>query len=358
MAIPLSSTGTEQGNIERQIIGVSHAIRETRTLVKFSADTAANVLITGPSGCGKEVIAKTLHTASSRADKPFVAVNCGAIPRELIEAELFGHEKGSFTGATSRRLGHFERAQGGTLFLDEIGDMPMDMQVRLLRVLEEKSIRRVGGDQEIAIDTRIVAATHQNLEAAIADGTFREDLYYRLSVLPIEITALDERREDIPSLLHHFVQQTDDDTARPVFRRETMDALCSYSWPGNVRELRNVVERASVFFPGQEIELEHLQILLGKAFAQKASPVKPVHEKTDQLAELRETNKSQFNFSEMPELNSAGFDMKKYLICEEQSLIQQALEQAGGTVSKAAKLLSLPRTTFIEKMQKMELEPA
>lgn len=358
MAIRSNSTGTEQDNIERQIIGASHAIRDIRKLVKFSADTTANVLITGPSGCGKEVIAKTLHTVSSRADKPFIAVNCGAIPRELIEAELFGHEKGSFTGATSQRLGHFERAQGGTLFLDEIGDMPMDMQVRLLRVLEEKSIRRVGGDREIAIDTRIVAATHQNLEAAIADGSFREDLYYRLSVLPIEITALDERREDIPSLLHHFLQQTDDETARPVFQRETMDALCNHNWPGNVRELRNVVERACVFFPGQDIELEHLHILLGKAFAPKARLTEPVREQADRLAESKIANGANFNFSDMPELKNDSFDMKKYLISEEQNLIQQALDQAGGTVSKAAKLLSLPRTTFIEKMQKMELQPA
>lgn len=357
MATASLGSGDKQQKIDGLIVGISSAIRSTRKLVRFAADTSARVLITGPSGCGKEVIANALHQTSSRSDKPFVAVNCGAIPRELIEAELFGHEKGSFTGATSRRLGHFERAQGGTLFLDEIGDMPMDMQVRLLRVLEDKKIRRVGGDQEIEIDTRIIAATHQDLEAAIAAGTFREDLYYRLSVLQIEVNPLHERPEDIPSLLHHFLKQSGPEESRPVFQRETMDALCAYSWPGNARELRNVVERAGVFFSGTEIEPEHLPILLGKPFspAQKSSR-KPAR------MDMGDWTNPQFEESEtlteLPEQEDEAFDMKQYLMTAEQTLIKQALKQSGGTVSKAAKLLSLPRTTFIEKMQKLDLQAA
>ncbi|SIN62990.1 sigma-54 specific transcriptional regulator, flagellar regulatory protein A [Parasphingorhabdus marina DSM 22363] len=357
MATASLGSADKQQKIDGLIVGISSAIRNTRKLVRFAADTSARVLITGPSGCGKEVIANALHQTSSRADKPFVAVNCGAIPRELIEAELFGHEKGSFTGATSRRLGHFERAQGGTLFLDEIGDMPMDMQVRLLRVLEDQKIRRVGGDQEIAIDTRIIAATHKDLEAAIAAGTFREDLYYRLSVLQIEASPLHERPEDIPSLLHHFLKQSAPEESRPVFQRETMDALCSYNWPGNARELRNVVERAGVFFAGTEIEPSHLPILLGKPFSavQKTAP-KParmnVSDWTNAPVEPSEP------LTDLPELEDEAFDMKQYLMSAEQTLIKQALKQSGGTVSKAAKLLSLPRTTFIEKMQKLDLQAA
>ncbi|MEM8918322.1 MAG: sigma-54 dependent transcriptional regulator [Pseudomonadota bacterium] len=356
MATASLGSGDKQQKIDGLIVGISSAIRNTRKLVRFAADTSARVLITGPSGCGKEVIANALHQASSRADKPFVAVNCGAIPRELIEAELFGHEKGSFTGATSRRLGHFERAQGGTLFLDEIGDMPMDMQVRLLRVLEDKKLRRVGGDQEIAVDTRIIAATHQDLEAAIAAGTFREDLYYRLSVLQIEVTALSERPEDIPSLLHHFLKQSGPEESRPVFQRETMDALCAYDWPGNARELRNVVERAGVFFAGEKIAPEHLQLLLGKPFAS-------VRKTVDRAARM-EVDEPQTSVQEskpmaaLPVLEEEAFDMKQYLMTAEQMLIKQALQQSGGTVSKAARLLSLPRTTFIEKMQKLDLQAA
>lgn len=347
----------KQQTIDELIIGISSAIRNTRKLVRFAADTSARVLITGPSGCGKEVIANALHRASSRSEKPFVAVNCGAIPRELIEAELFGHEKGSFTGATSRRLGHFERAQGGTLFLDEIGDMPMDMQVRLLRVLEDKKIRRVGGDQEIDIDTRIIAATHQDLEAAIAAGTFREDLYYRLSVLQIEVNPLCERPEDIPSLLHHFLKQSGPEENRPVFQRETMDALCAYDWPGNVRELRNVVERAGVFFAGTEIEPEHLPILLGKSFSSiPKTRTKPARrEASDWTASGMDKSEP---LADLLQLEEEAFDMKQYLMSAEQTLIKQALKQSGGTVSKAAKLLSLPRTTFIEKMQKLDLQAA
>jgi len=344
-----------QDSINNQIVGISPAIQEIRKLVQLSADTGATVLITGPSGCGKEVIAKSLHTASSRSDKPFIAVNCGAIPRDLIEAELFGHEKGSFTGATTRRLGHFERAQGGTLFLDEIGDMPMDMQVRLLRVLEEKTVRRIGGDQEIDVDTRIVVATHQNLEAAIKNGSFREDLYYRLSVLPIEVSALDERPEDIAALLKHFVSQMRARDSAPLFKPETIHALRKHSWPGNVRELRNVVERASIFFPGTVVEPSHLSILLGKRFTENTARKFPADDIKIVSSSIQDSG---FIFSEEPDLQDKCFDMKNYLICEEHSLIRQALHQADGIVSKAAQLVSIPRTTFIEKMRRMDMELA
>jgi sigma-54 specific flagellar transcriptional regulator A len=241
------------------IIGESAAMVEIRRLIGQVAPSSASVLITGPSGSGKEMVARAIHAESRRSAKSYVAVNCGAIPRELLESELFGHEKGSFTGAIAQRRGRFEEAHDGTLFLDEIGDMPADMQVKLLRVLEERSIQRIGGRGEIDVDTRIISATHRNIEESIAGQRFREDLFYRLAVFPIEIPSLAERREDIPLLINHFLRAG---AASVRFTPDAMDRLAGHEWPGNVRELRNIVDRAGILYRDQLIGREQVELVL------------------------------------------------------------------------------------------------
>jgi two-component system nitrogen regulation response regulator NtrX len=238
------------------IVWASAAMREVMTQVEQVAASETRVCIRGETGTGKELIARTLHEKSPRREGPFVSLNCAAIPSELMESELFGHEKGSFTGAAARHIGKFEHAHGGTLFLDEIGDMPLAMQAKLLRVLEEGEIERVGADKPFAVSVRVVVATHRNLEEQVRQGSFREDLYHRVFVFPIVLPPLRERREDIGVLAEHFVRQlTDQNNWRPKsFSREAMEALENYSWPGNVRELRNVVERVLLLASGEIVE--------------------------------------------------------------------------------------------------------
>ena len=241
----------------RSLVGSSRAINGVRKMIEQVADSDATVLILGESGTGKEVVARNIHYHSPRRNKPFVPINCGAIPSDLLESELFGHEKGAFTGAISARQGRFEMAEGGTLFLDEIGDMSMHMQVKLLRVLQERTFERVGSNKTITSDVRIIAATHRNLEKAIEQGDFREDLYYRLNVFPIALPPLRERADDVPRLVHHFTQGF----ARRMGRRidtiptSVMDALVRYPWPGNVRELQNVIERAVILSKGPTLQV-------------------------------------------------------------------------------------------------------
>ena len=238
------------------IIGQSPATRTLRQLIGAIAASSSTALVTGESGTGKELVARALHQQSPRADGPFVPINCGAIPRELIESELFGHRKGAFTGAASDRLGRFELAHGGTLFLDEIGDLPMDMQVRLLRVLQERCILPVGASREVPIDVRVVAATHRNLEDEVRAGRFREDLYYRLNVLPLQTTPLRERIEDIAELLSFYAERHAQPGQRPVrLAPEMLSLMCSYHWPGNVRELSNLMDRFSTLFAGQTLQV-------------------------------------------------------------------------------------------------------
>jgi len=238
------------------IVWASEAMREVMAQVEHVAASETRVCIRGETGTGKELIARTLHEKSPRRGGQFISLNCAAIPAELMESELFGHEKGSFTGAAARHIGKFEQAHGGTLFLDEIGDMPLTMQAKLLRVLEEGEIERVGGDKPFAVDVRVVVATHRNLEEQVRQGTFREDLYHRVFVFPIVLPPLRERREDIQVLAEHFVRQlTDQNNWKPKsFSREAMDVLASYPWPGNVRELRNVIERVLLLAPGDSVE--------------------------------------------------------------------------------------------------------
>ncbi len=336
----------------RSLVGTSRNIRNVRDMMAQVADKDVTVLVTGESGTGKEVVARNLHYHSSRRDKPFVPVNCGAIPAELLESELFGHEKGAFTGAISARAGRFEMAEGGTLFLDEIGDMPLNMQVKILRVLQEKCYERVGGNKSQTTNVRIIAATHRNLESMIEEGSFREDLFYRLNVFPIEMPSLDERREDIPLLLTEIIARLENEKRGSVrFNSTAIMSLCQHRWSGNVRELANLVERMSILHPYGVIGANDL-------------PPKFCHvDVSDEIfdipaAEEQEAGPAVVNLNATPLLPENGIDLKEYLTTLEQSLIQQALDDSGGVVARAAERLSIRRTTLVEKMRKYEMQRA
>ncbi|MFT5692876.1 MAG: sigma-54 specific flagellar transcriptional regulator A, partial [Oceanicoccus sp.] len=307
------------------------------------------VLITGESGTGKEVVARTLHYNSSRRDMPFVPVNCGAIPRELLESELFGHEKGAFTGAVTTRAGRFEMAHGGTLFLDEIGDMPLDMQVKILRVLQERSFERVGGNKTIKTDVRILTATHRNLENMIADNTFREDLYYRLNVFPIEMPALRDRVEDIPLLLNELITRLENEKRGSIrFNSAAIMSLCMHEWAGNVRELANLVERMAIIHPYGVVGVQELPKKFRHVDEADADLILPESSKQGApvIAEL--------DGEAMLPLN--GIDLKEYLTSLERSLIEQALDDSTWVVARAADRLKIRRTTLVEKMRKYDLQ--
>jgi len=346
------------GTAEGLLIGLSRAMVEIRYLIRQVAPSSASVIVTGPSGSGKEMVARAIHAESSRASNDYVAVNCGAIPRDLLESELFGHEKGSFTGAVTQKRGRFEDADGGTLFLDEIGDMPADMQVKLLRVIEERSIQRVGGRGEIAIDTRIVSATHRDIDEAIAAQRFREDLFYRLAVFPIDLPALAGRREDVPLLIQHFFAGS---RTGVKFSQGAMDRLVGHGWPGNVRELRNVVERATILFPRQTVSAEQVEILLHRrarasnaertALWEASAMVAPAPEPVAEPIVAAETN------SDAP-LGDSPVDLRKMMADLEYRYINDALRASEGVVADAARLLSLQRNTLIEKMRKHGLAKA
>lgn len=319
-----------------QLVGRSRAIQHVQGMVKKVAPTESVVLVVGNSGTGKEVVARAIHGQSKRAKAPFIPVNCAAIPKELLESELFGHEKGAFTGALSTRMGRFELANGGTLFLDEIGDMPLDMQVKLLRVIQERTFERVGANKSIKMNVRIVAATNKKLEEAIKDGDFREDLYYRLNVFPIEMPTLSQRTEDIPELiedLFRFLHVTPDQKVK--LTHDAINHLMRYEWPGNVRELANLIERLCVLHPGQTLSADHLPKPYGK------------EQKPHQLAQVPQVG--------MPELNGQ-FNLKRYLTELELMCIQQALTESQGVVAQAAKKLGLRRTTLVEKLRKFQIE--
>ncbi|WP_137817377.1 sigma-54 dependent transcriptional regulator [Pseudomonas sp. 2FG] len=337
-------------NLFRSLVGTSRAIQQVRQMMQQVADTEASVLILGESGTGKEVVARNLHYHSRRRDAPFVPVNCGAIPAELLESELFGHEKGAFSGAITSRAGRFELANGGTLFLDEIGDMPLPMQVKLLRVLQERTFERVGSNKTQSADVRIIAATHKNLEQMIEQGTFREDLYYRLNVFPIEMAPLRERVEDIPLLMNELISRMEFEKRGSIrFNSAAIMSLCRHDWAGNVRELANLVERMAIMHPYGVIGV----LELPKKFRQ-------VDDEHDQQAtNLRDELEERVAFSAgIPRVDSSallppeGLDLKDYLGNLERSLIQQALDEAGGVVARAAERLRIRRTTLVEKMRK------
>lgn len=339
-------TTTLNLDLFRSLVGNSRGVTNVRKLIQQVADSEATVLILGESGTGKEVVARNLHYYSSRRDRPFVPINCGAIPAELLESELFGHEKGAFTGAITSRQGRFEMAEGGTLFLDEIGDMPLNMQVKLLRVLQERTFERVGGTKPINTDVRVVAATHRNLEEMIKDGDFREDLYYRLQVFPIEMPPLRERIDDIPLLINELITRLEHENRGSVrFTPAATMALCQYRWPGNVRELSNLLERMVIMHPYGVVDVpdlpEKFRGSLGEVsmdqvnFEQHLAPSEP-------LMALR--------------LPRNGIDLKEHISSLECSLIKQALDEAGGVVAHAAKRLNMRRTTLVEKLRKYGLQ--
>jgi sigma-54 dependent transcriptional regulator, flagellar regulatory protein len=330
--------------------GQSRAIRAVHRLVEQVAPFDTNVLVLGESGTGKEMVARYLHELSPRAGKPFVPVNCGAIPADLLESELFGHEKGAFTGALSTRQGRFEMAEGGTLFLDEIGDMSLPMQVKLLRVLQERTFERVGSNTSRRCDVRIVAATHRDLEAAILAGQFREDLYYRLNVFPIQMPPLRERLDDLPVLTDHLLSRIGAATGKwlrlaPCAQR----ALALHRWPGNVRELANLLERLVILHPDSELAAVDLpeRYRAGLASAAEAAPAS--------VTMLHAASVATGAAEARTELPEDGLDLRDHLNLLEQHLIRQALERADGTVAEAARLLRLQRTTLVEKLRKYRL---
>ncbi len=335
----------------RSLVGTSRAIQQVREMMAQVADKDASVLITGPSGTGKEVVARNLHHNSPRKDKPFVPVNCGAIPAELLESELFGHEKGAFTGAISSRSGRFELAEGGTLFLDEIGDMPLNMQVKQLRVLQERTYERVGGTKMMKTDVRIIAATHKDLESMIEAADFREDLYYRLNVFPIEMPPLKERIEDIPLLLNELIARLENEKRGSIrFNSAAIMSLCRHEWPGNVRELANLVERMAIMHPYGVVGVQELPNKFRHidGFEEDHEINLPV--------EVPATTSSNVMDPDAPALLPVnGIDLKDYLGRLEKSLISQALDDANGVVARAAEKLSLRRTTLVEKMRKLGL---
>ena len=344
-----AASSSRDPRLFRSLVGSSRKIQQVRQLMAQVADKDVTVLITGESGTGKEVVARNLHYHSPRQQQPFVPVNCGAIPPELLESELFGHEKGAFTGAISSRAGRFEMAQGGTLFLDEIGDMPLNMQVKILRVLQERSFERVGGNKTYRADVRIIAATHKNLEKMIAAGDFREDLYYRLNVFPIEMPALRERAEDLPLLLNELISRLENEQRGSIrFNSAAILSLCQYRWPGNVRELANLVERMAIMYPYGVVGVAELPAKFRHVDADSAVDDSEV---VDPLAVLSGVA----SLDSVPLLPHEGIDLKQYIAALEQSLIQQALDGSGGVVARAADKLQVRRTTLVEKMRKYDL---
>ncbi|WP_108947159.1 sigma-54 dependent transcriptional regulator [Shewanella halifaxensis] len=356
---PEIPTSANQTKLFRSLVGRSDGIANVRHLINKVASSEATVLILGQSGTGKEVVARNIHYISDRRDGPFIPVNCGAIPPELLESELFGHEKGSFTGAISARKGRFELAEKGTLFLDEIGDMPLQMQVKLLRVLQERMFERVGGSKSISADVRVVAATHRNLEQMIEKDEFREDLYYRLNVFPIEMPALCERKEDIPLLLQELVSRVyNEGRGRVRFTQRAIESLKEHAWSGNVRELSNLVERLTILYPGGLVDVNDLPI----KYRHIDVPEYCVEVSEEQLE--RDALASIFNDEEpieIPdtrfpsELPPEGVNLKDLLAELEIDMIRQALDQQDNVVARAAEMLGIRRTTLVEKMRKYGL---
>ncbi len=363
-------------------IGNSPIAQALRRLISTIANSAATVLITGESGTGKELLARSLHEQSDRLGGIFVPINCSAIPKELLESELFGHRKGSFTGAVADRIGRFELAHGGTIFLDEIGDMSLDMQVKLLRVLQERVIDPVGSTRQIPIDVRVIAATHRDLETEIQAGRFREDLYYRLNVLPVVTPPLRERPQDIPELLIFYASHFKSPQSQAIrFNPAFLDALVNYAWPGNVRELTNLMDRFSTLYAGQELDIrsippsllpkglvpvqESMLLQMGPCVSQDMTPPPEVLAEMGELSMVDQPEPQDNEIESiimlaqgMPHLPPEGMSLKDRLAEIERNIIEQALERSQGNVSRTAKLLNLQRTTLIEKINKYDLRTA
>jgi two-component system, NtrC family, response regulator PilR len=321
-------------NSLENFIGSSPVIEKLKATIRTVAPTTSTVLIYGESGTGKELVARAVHSCSTRATEPFVSINCGAFPETLLESELFGYVKGAFTGASQNKRGLFEVASNGTIFLDEIGEMSLSMQVKLLRVLQERTIRPVGGTQETPVDVRVIAATNRDLREMIANGTFREDLYYRVSVIPIQVPALRERREDVELLANHFLKKYSTAAQKSILRisRESLDALKAFEWPGNVRQLENTIERAVAMETGNELRID-LEADRPRARAAAASS----------------------NGHSSPDVPSDGIDFEKYVAGVERSLIESALQQSGGVQIRAAELLKVSYRSFRHLLKKYDI---
>jgi len=372
----------------KAFIGASPSAEAIRHLIERVASSNATVLITGESGTGKELVARALHDQSDRCGCNFVPINCAAIPKDLLESELFGHRKGAFTGAMADRIGRFEMAHGGTIFLDEIGDLSLDMQVKLLRVLQERTVDPVGALKSVDVDVRVVAATHRDLEAEIEAGRFREDLYYRLNVLPLNTPALRQRTQDVPALLVHFATHFATKGQTPIsFTADFIEALKDYAWPGNVRELSNLVDRFNTLFSGQLLSLATVPSSLlpkGLRVLQAERVNTPLKDSLEIVAPLSPQDMHQSANAEMmnpfanpapplamdmhnevediimlaqglPSLPPEGLSLKDRLADIERDLIVQALNRTDGNVSQTARLLNLQRTTLIEKLNKYDL---
>ncbi len=357
-------------HIEKIIVGTSRPAAEMKRLLALVAKSDTTVLAQGPTGSGKELVARALHHASGRKGR-LISVNCAAIPAELLESELFGYERGAFTGADKRRPGRVEEAHGGTLFLDEVGDMPLLLQSKLLRVLENRTVQRVGSGDEIAVDFRLVCATHQSLDQKVDAGLFRADLFYRINVFAVDVPSLSERRADIPLILEALVNARAESAPhlpRPQFDVTALHALAAHDWPGNVRELRNVLDRAQVLFPDTPITGAHVNENLLRLRAPRATAAEEQAAIWETVGELAQdlgvesdhhTNQD-MNFN--PQRYRSWFDhndqidLRQHLRDVESELVRAALERSGGMVSRAADLLTLRRTTLIEKMRKLEIE--
>ncbi|MRR53622.1 MAG: sigma-54-dependent Fis family transcriptional regulator [Deltaproteobacteria bacterium] len=335
--------------LEKTIIGNSQAMREIYKTIGKVAPSDITVLIQGESGTGKELIARAIHFNSKRLGKPFIAINCAAIPKELLESELFGFEKGAFTGAVERKLGKFEQANGGTIFLDEIGDMPLDLQAKILRVLQEKEVTRTGGNQSITVDTRIVAATNQNLEGSVREKTFREDLYYRLNVVPINLVSLRERKEDIPLLVEYFLKKACAEMEMPTKQcsHEALSLLSSYSWPGNVRELENTIKRAVILSSDPLLTVEDFSGLRPNIGTSSRNEELSL----EALVEMK-LRSSLGNLDKMESGDLYGLILEQM----ERPLIRFVLEKTRGNQVKAAEILGINRNTLRKKIQELDIE--
>ncbi len=337
--VPLGAQGSEV----RGLVGRSRPMQVLYKEIGRAAATSATVLIRGATGTGKELVARAVYQHSDRSDRPFVAINCAAIPQSLLESELFGHERGAFTGAAVQRIGRFEQAQGGTLFLDEIGDLPLETQVKLLRVLQEKTFHRVGGDRLLTADVRVIAATHRDLDAAIQQKDFREDLFYRLSVVAIQVPTLSERADDIPELVRHFIQKyaPELDIASPSIQSEALEALSRHPWPGNVRELENVVRRSLLLARPLAVSAAHVKQAL-TAPSQTGAPAALPHAAYVQQLLDRAVN---------GELVDVYWRMIRELEIE---LFTQAMQRAEGNQTKAARWLGITRLKLRERLAEWE----
>jgi sigma-54 dependent transcriptional regulator, flagellar regulatory protein len=357
--------------------GGSSAIQQIQALIAQVAEHDSSVLVLGESGTGKEVVARAIHQSSPRRNRPFIAVNCGAIPADLLESELFGHEKGAFTGAVATRKGRFELAEGGTLFLDEIGDMSLSMQVKLLRVLQERVFERVGSALQYKCNVRIIAATHRNLEEAIVRGGFREDLFYRLNVFPIEMPSLRQRIDDLPTLIRDFADlNVVAGRQRVQLSATALECLTRYAWPGNVRELGNLIERLSILCAGRLVtaadlppryrprdwmpspESDQVPAALPAPVIVRAEAQAPGREVAPE-PEITE-REALLLLEDLPaspgmKLPAEGLDLRAHIAAIEESLIRQALDRSNGIVAQAARLLGLRRTTLVEKLRKFNI---